>query len=292
MPQILEKRNIRYLLLGAAGLLAVIVYIVLPLAFLLPLLLFRPPEQPPVTEPVTTAPPSNLEKNPYAPEDFVLTEEGYLQCLSADASFGIDVSGFQGEIDWQQVQSAGVEFVFIRVGGRGYGKEGTLYTDDWAQAYYTGAKAAGLKVGAYFFSQAITPDEAQEEALLALEQIRHWQMDLPLVYDWEWVSSDARTAQLDGETLTLCTDRFCSTVREAGVEPMIYFNVNQGLYMLDLEQLYSYRFWLAMYDASTQFPYRVDYWQYSCSGTVPGIDTPVDLNLYLPIPDAGEDTLS
>ena len=235
--------------------------------------------------PVSQAEPILIEETPrdipYAPEDFVLNKEGFMECVSQPFTTGIDVSVYQGEIDWQAVKAAGVEYVFIRVGGRG-SQNGTLYVDDNAQNNYEGAKKAGLQVGAYFFSQAISVEEAQEEAEFALAQVKNWNMDLPLAYDWEWSEKGSRTDTMKRRLLTDCTEAFCQVIENAGLQPMIYFNVSQGLDMLDLEKLQKYPFWLAMYDGAMDFPYRVDYWQYSESGTVDGIDAKVDLNIYLP----------
>ena len=235
--------------------------------------------------PVPQAEPIHIEETPrdipYAPEDFVLNKEGFMECVSQPFTTGIDVSVYQGEIDWQAVKAAGVEYVFIRVGGRG-SQNGTLYVDDNAQANYEGAKKAGLQVGAYFFSQAISVEEAQEEAEFALAQVKNWNMDLPLAYDWEWSEKGSRTDTMKRRLLTDCTEAFCQAVENAGLQPMIYFNVSQGLDMLDLEKLQKYPFWLAMYDGAMDFPYRVDYWQYSESGTVDGINAKVDLNIFLP----------
>ena len=235
--------------------------------------------------PVPQAEPILIEETPrdipYAPEDFVLNKEGFMECVSQPFTTGIDVSVYQGEIDWQAVKAAGVEYVFIRVGGRG-SQNGTLYVDDNAHNNYEGAKKAGLQVGAYFFSQAISVEEAQEEAEFALAQVKNWNMDLPLAYDWEWSEKGSRTDTMKRRLLTDCTEAFCQVIENAGLQPMIYFNVSQGLDMLDLEKLQKYPFWLAMYDGAMDFPYRVDYWQYSESGTVDGIDAKVDLNIYLP----------
>lgn len=269
MPRLLRKRNIR---------LTVSVFGVLLSAGLLALIFLLPKPQP-QTEGETV--PFLLEENPYDPEDFVLDENGFMTCLSGESKLGIDVSGHQGEIDWQAVKASGVDFVFIRVGNRGT-TEGKLYPDGYAQDYYTGAKEAGLAVGAYFFSQAITVQEAQAEARYVLQQVKQWELELPIVFDWEWVSEDSRTANMDPELLTRCTEAFCQIIENAGFTPMIYFNYSQGLELLDLNRLADYYFWLALYEPDLVFPYRVDFWQYSCEGVVPGISGNVDLNLYLP----------
>jgi GH25 family lysozyme M1 (1,4-beta-N-acetylmuramidase) len=220
-----------------------------------------------------------LEENPYSPTDFVL-EKGYLTCTAGESVLGIDVSEFQLDIDWEQVKAAGVEFVFIRVGWRGT-ESGLLNADKRAQEYYDGAKAAGLQVGAYFFSQAVSIREAKEEADFALSVIEDWELDLPLVYDWEYVSDSARTANVDRRTLTDCTKAFCRQVEFHGYRPMAYFNTSQALHMLHLEELTEFEFWLAQYQSGLDFAYRVDCWQYTGQGSVPGISVPVDINLWL-----------
>lgn len=249
----------------AAGLLLVVL-----------LVIFRPTEAAP--QPTRPELPSRLPANPYSPADFALSEDGTVTCLTGQTVLGIDVSGFQGEIDWQQVKDSGVQFVFIRVGHRGT-TEGGLYADEAAQAYYTGAVSAGLQVGAYFFSQAITSEEARQEAAFTLEQIAGWELSLPVVYDWEWVDDQSRTAQVDGQTLTECTLAFCRRIADGGYVPMIYFNTHQALERLEMEALADYDFWLAQYDGALDFPYQVDFWQYSCTGSVPGISGSVDMNL-------------
>ena len=260
------------------GILALLASAVL---MLLLLGLMRPGPELPPTEPVTLPPKEpTLAPNPYGPEDFVKDDRGYLTCAAGNAVMGIDVSSYQGSIDWEQVRSAGVEYVFIRLGYRGT-TAGSLNADDRAQEYYRGANAAGLKVGGYFFSQAISVEEALEEAEFCLDMTRDWVMEMPLVYDWEYVDADARTADVDRRTLTDCTVAFCTAVEKAGRTPMIYFNTYQARDLLFLEELTAWRWWLALYDAPMTWPYRVDFWQYTNKGTVPGIGTDVDLNLWL-----------
>lgn len=220
-----------------------------------------------------------LVDNPLKPSDFTY-ENGYLTCTAGESVLGIDVSEYQLDIDWDAVKNAGVEFVFIRVGWRGL-TEGALNPDKRAQEYYDGAKRAGLSVGAYFFSQAISMEEAAEEARFALSVMDGWDLDLPLVYDWEYAGESARTAHVDRRTLTDCTRVFCRTVENAGYIPMIYFNSSQGMHLLHLEELTEFPFWLAQYMDGMDFPYRVDFWQYTAEGTVPGIQVPVDVNLWL-----------
>ena len=147
----------------------------------------------------------------------------YLTCLSTPSVLGIDVSRYQGKIDWQKVKDAGVEFVILRAALRGYGN-GQLYEDSMAQENYRGATEAGLKVGAYIFSQAISEEEAREEAQYLLDITRDWQLDMPLVFDWECLAEDYRTMGVDARALTDYTIAFCDAVKAAGRTPMIYYN--------------------------------------------------------------------
>ena len=220
------------------------------------------------------------EENPYDSLDFALDENGYLSCVTGESILGVDVSAWQENVDWQQVKSAGMEFAIIRIGGRGT-TEGALYPDSYLQTNYTGARNAGLQVGGYFFSQAITPEEAREEAEYALSLIDGMEMDMPIVYDWEYVDDQSRTANLDARTLTECTKAFCDTIRAAGYEPMIYFNENQSHKQMFLEELTQYPFWLASYTTNLDYPYKIDMWQYTSSGSVPGINGNADINLLL-----------
>lgn len=243
------------------------------------------PEQTTATAEATTEaatePTSPLPTNPYGANDFQFRGD-YLTCLAGPSILGIDVSSFQGEIDWEQVRQAGIEFAIIRIGGRSYGEEGNLYDDDNAYINYTGARAAGLQVGVYFFSQAISVEEAREEAQYVLERTEGWELDMPIVYDWEYINDTARTANVDQRTLTDCTLAFCRAIEKADREAMVYFNPTQVHKRFYLEELMGYHFWLAMYSDRMTFPHRVDMWQYTCEGTVPGIEGPVDINLYFP----------
>lgn len=230
------------------------------------------------TTPETTLPPPT--QNVFTPMDFGYEGE-YLTCLTAPSIRGIDVSAYQENVDWEQVKASGVEFVMIRLGYRGYSK-GTLAEDMCAQSHYQGAKAAGLKVGGYFFSQAITTQEAVEEAQYAMQIAKDWQLDMPLAYDWELAAPDARTNVVDARMLTDISKAFCETVEAAGFETMIYFNPDQSEKQMYLEELTDYGFWLAMYSDHMDYPYKVDMWQYTHTGSVPGIEGNADINLFFP----------
>ena len=220
---------------------------------------------------------SPIPESPYSPEDFVLVGD-YLQCTKGNTVLGIDVSSHQQAIDWQMVAASGVEFAFIRLGYRGY-ESGTLHEDAFARMNLVGAKAAGLKVGAYFFSQAVNTEEAKAEAEYALDILDGFQLDLPLVYDWEYISEEARTGGVDRRTLTDGTHAFCQAVENAGYRAMVYFNTSQGQFRLELEELGAYPWWLAKYNLTSEFFCRVDVWQYTDQGSVPGIKGNVDIDL-------------
>ena len=218
------------------------------------------------------------EKNPYGKLDFQY-EGRYLGCIKAGTMPGIDVSYYQGEIDWEQVKESGIEFTIIRIGYRGYGQEGKLVEDKMAFRNLKGALAAGQKVGVYFFSQATNVEEALEEADFVLKRIKGYDITMPVVFDWEYISEEARTAKVDPRTLTDCYLAFCGKLEEEGYTPMAYFNTHQSRKMMYLTELEDYPFWLALYSDRMTFPYRIEMWQYTDSGRVPGIEGNVDINL-------------
>ena len=191
---------------------------------------------------------------------------------------GIDVSSHQGKIDWEAVAQDGVEFAFIRVGFRGYGT-GKLVEDEMFEKNIEGAAAAGIKVGAYLFSQAVTSEELLEEADMVLRKLAPYRLDCPVVFDVEKVSGTARMNELSVEERTELTKLFCETVAAAGYKPMIYHNTEGGALMLDLTQLEEYDKWYACYSDQMFYPYEYKVWQYTDKGSVQGIETAVDMNI-------------
>lgn len=192
---------------------------------------------------------------------------------------GIDVSSFQGEIDWQRVKEDGIEFAIIRLGYRGYGT-GRIMLDDYYEANIQGALDAGLDVGVYFFSQAVSEEEAVEEAQIVLENIKNYNLTYPIIYDAEEIPSD--TARTDGLTVRQLTDNaiaFCEYIKAAGYPTMIYSNKRWLLTKLDLERLTDYDIWFAGYINIPEYPYDFKIWQYTESGTVDGIEGNVDMNI-------------
>lgn len=192
---------------------------------------------------------------------------------------GIDVSVYQGNIDWQQVKAAGVEFAMIRVGIRTYGGGEIKFDDNFAENLQ-GAADAGIKTGVYFFSQAVTVEEAVQEADAVLDAIAPYDISYPVVYDWEIIYDDsARTDEISVDMLTDCCIAFCERVEAAGYTPMIYQNKRTSLFKLDLPRLTKYDFWLAEYNEKPSYYYEYEMWQYSQTGRIPGIEGDVDLNI-------------
>jgi GH25 family lysozyme M1 (1,4-beta-N-acetylmuramidase) len=192
---------------------------------------------------------------------------------------GVDVSSYQHDIDWETVREAGVEFAFIRAGYRGYGS-GALAEDANFYQNIEGALAAGIDVGVYFYSQALTVEEAVEEADMVLNMVSGYSLTYPIVYDWEIVYGDsARTDSISVETLTDCTVAFCERIAAAGYTPMVYQNKRTSLLKLDLPELTDYDFWLAEYGDEATYYYNYDIWQYTSEGQIPGIEGDVDINI-------------
>lgn len=233
----------------------------------------------PETEPENpTIPP---DRNPYDRYDFQYNRNNFLLLQNLDSSPGIDVSAYQGNINWKAVASSGVEFAIIRLGYRGYGS-GKLVEDEYAQKNLTGAKDAGLKVGAYFFSQALDIQEADEEIQFMMKILGEHYLEMPIILDWEIPTSDARTAGMDARTLTDIQLHFCQVMEEKGYQPMVYFNWHQSENLYYLSELEGAPFWLALYQDRMTYPWKVEMWQYSDKGRVPGINGDVDLNVYMP----------
>lgn len=225
----------------------------------------------------------SLEKNDYTLDNLSILDTGeyqYLQDGQTISHKGIDVSSHQGKIDWEQVAADGVEFAFIRAVYRGYGT-GKLVEDEMFETNVEGAQAAGIKVGVYVYSQAITEEELLEEANLVLEKVAPYELQCPIVYDVEKVSSDnkGRMDQITVEERTNLTALFCETVENAGYRSMIYHNLEMGALFLDLTALEEYDKWFAYYSDDMYYPYAYDIWQYTSKGTVAGISSEVDLNI-------------
>ena len=180
----------------------------------------------------------------------------------------------------KKVKASGIDFAIIRLGYRGY-TEGSIYQDSNFESNIKEALDAGLEVGVYFFSQAITAKEAQEEADFVLSRLKGYDITFPVVFDWEALGkTSARTYGLDTDTLCECAVVFCDKVAAAGYTPMVYFTSYIGYIKYDLSRIMDYKFWFAQYSATPSFYYDYQMWQYTSRGKVDGISGDVDMNIY------------
>lgn len=204
-----------------------------------------------------------------------------LKCLDSykeKTSFaGIDVSKFQGNIDWNRVKAAGIDFVFIRVGYRGY-QYGTIVEDPYFETNIKGALAAGIDVGVYFFSQAVTEAEAREEAAWTAAKIAPYKITYPVVIDTEYVSG-GRANALSASARTAVVNAFCQQVKLEGYTPMIYASKSWLENNLIMGYLSGYEVWLARYAAAPEYTGSFQVWQYTSKGYVDGISGYVDRNI-------------
>lgn len=226
---------------------------------------------------------NDIPKNPYKVSSFHRDGDllGY-EDPEYEYQLGIDVSVFQGEIDWKKVKEQGISFAIIRAGYRGYGESGSLNEDELFKENIAGAKEAGLLVGAYFFSQAVSEEEAEEEAEYVLSLLEGIKLDLPLVFDEEIIKNDdARTDAVLLSQYTKNALAFFEKIKAAGYEPMLYANLISECLVYDLEQMEGIPVWFAGYDAFPMTPYEFEYWQYTESGKLEGIESPVDLNIQI-----------
>ncbi|MDO5117618.1 MAG: glycoside hydrolase family 25 protein [Eggerthellaceae bacterium] len=205
---------------------------------------------------------------------FMYVVDGKQQFLT-----GIDVSDHNHYIDWRNVSLDGIDFAFVRAGNRGY-TEGWLYEDERFEENYTRAKANGLFVGVYIFSQAVSEEEAIEEADFVLGLLHGRSLDLPIVFDWESIAdAQARTDDVSPSTLTSCALAFCKRIEAAGYQPMIYTNLKDSS-RYEISRLDAYPVWFAQYGVSEpQASFDITMWQYTSSGSVYGVEEDVDLDI-------------
>ena len=192
---------------------------------------------------------------------------------------GIDISKFQEHVDFDRVKRAGIDFVMLRAGFRGYGS-GQLVVDEYFMDNIKRATDAGLQIGIYFFSQAITKEEAVEEANFVLQLIEDYDVKYPIAYDMEIIENDScRVENLSRTERTDITKAFLDTVRDAGYEAMVYGEKEWFIKQLDLSKLTAYDFWLAQPGDIPDYPYKFSMWQYSQNAIVDGINGYVDMDI-------------
>ncbi len=191
---------------------------------------------------------------------------------------GIDVSKWNGEIDWDRVKSAGVEFAIIRAGYRG-SVTGSLVEDPMFAANIKGASASGVPVGVYFFTQAVNEVEAVEEASAVIRLIREYQLEYPVFIDTEGAGGNGRADGLDQDTRTLVCEAFCRTIVNAGYEAGVYASRHWYNNNLHVSQLENYNIWLAEYRSTPLYQGYYQMWQYTSKGSIDGIAGNVDMNI-------------
>lgn len=235
----------------------------------------------------------NVLRSEFSEEEFA--KSGQVVTYSGDkfeTSWGIDISEHQHEIDWEKVGNSEVSFAIVRVGYRGY-SVGSLFEDEFFRSNIEGAVQNGIDVGVYFFSQAITVEEAKQEAQFVLDLIAGYDITLPVFFDWETIGTEpARTDEVSPKILTDCAIAFCEEISGAGYTPGIYMYRYLGYYSYDLARVSDYTIWMGAIGDYPDFYYSHDIWQYSISGQIDGISTDVDLNLrFIPIISAEENLL-
>lgn len=224
----------------------------------------------------------DLAFNSYEDGNFITEEGGFVSYQQEGETLtkkGIDVSKYQGEIDWAAVKSDGVDYAIIRVGIRGY-SEGGILEDEFFRRNIEGAIANEIPVGVYFFTQALNEAEALEEADFVIGMLQDYSLTYPVYLDIEDVKKEnCRTNGLTAAERTENAKVFLEAVRAAGYQPAIYGNMKTYLLMLDLAELEQYDKWFAGYTLPIYYPYEYKMLQYSEKGRVAGISGQVDVNI-------------
>ncbi len=206
------------------------------------------------------------------------TEIKKAQAVTGSSTLGIDVSKWQGEIDWDKVKNAGIDFVIIRCGYRG-SVTGSLVEDPYFLQNIRGATSSGLKVGVYFFTQALNEVEAVEEASMVVSLLGNYELQYPVFIDTEGAGGEGRADNLDAETRTTVCEAFCRTIENAGFEAGVYASRNWYNNNLNTSELEDYVIWLAEYRSAPLYQGYYRMWQYTSKGKVDGIEGNVDMNI-------------
>lgn len=232
----------------------------------------------------TLIPEFDLPLNRYDKKKFV-EKDGFLRYNDSNARLGVDVSEYQGDINWAEVKDAGIDFALLRLGYRGT-TQGLLNLDEKFEQNFQGATDAGVFVGVYFFSQAVSESEARAEADFVIETLGGRKTAYPIVFDWEPpVPSDQLPAEtlraydVKGTEATKFGAAFCERIKEAGYRPCVYTNKYMAYTFFDLDQWKDYDLWYAEYEKAPSLYYDFRIWQYTDAGTVPGIEGGVDVNI-------------
>ncbi len=230
---------------------------------------------------------ANVTRNEYDwAKDFYVQEGGlyknYYKNGVASGTAGIDVSEFQGDIDWTKVKAAGIGKAFLRVGYRGYGADGKITQDAKYNDNVAGAIDAGISTGVYFYSEAVNYAEGAEEANFCLQQIKDHNITEPVVCDTEYMYGvNARANGISSDNRTDAILGFCETIEKAGYTPMVYASRDWFIKNINIDKIGKYKLWLAAYETPV-FPYHTEGYQYSNQGYVDGISSAkVDLDVFM-----------
>lgn len=233
----------------------------------------------------------NVPRNDIKEDQIVKDEDGTMHYMVDGVDRGIpmiDVSEYQGVIDWSKVAASGIKYAMIRAGYRGYGS-GKLVEDKYVDDNIKGAAAAGIKFGVYFFSEAVNEAEAREEAQVCIKHLAGYKPDLPIVVDVEHIGyDDARADALDKKTRTDVTLAFVDEVKQAGYKPMLYTGLLAYFHYLDQSRICDLPLWYAFYSENLYFPYKFKCWQYTDSATVPGINGKCDMSIWMGVDPLAE----
>lgn len=233
----------------------------------------------------------NLNKNNFDLTKFTYPQENestgklegtadYVLENGTKARKGIDVSTYQGDINWQQVKNTDIDFAIIRLGFRGY-ETGKIVLDNKYENNVQGSINAGIDTGVYFFTEAINEKEAIEEADFVIENLKGYNINMPVVLDVEESASPdkTRTKDVTPEQRTKNVIAFCERIEQAGYKTMIYGNLKSFMIMMKFEELEKYDKWFAYYRFPFHFPYKIKMWQYTSTERVDGINGDVDVNI-------------
>lgn len=222
-----------------------------------------------------------MEKNTY---DFtnLVSNDGKMKYYSDGKKIsylGVDISRYQKDVDFEALKSDGIDFVMLRVGARGY-KTGEIQIDEYFHENIKKASEAGLDIGVYFFSQAVTQEEAIEEAQLVLDNIKEYEILYPIAYDMEFIENDtARVETLTRDERTTVAAAFLNHINNSGYTPMLYGDTEWLVKRIDVAKFNASCIWLAEEADIPKYPYRYEMWQYTTQGQVRGINGFVDLNI-------------
>ena len=225
----------------------------------------------------------SLAKTEYSTGNFSRDANGFMTYSDENATktyTGIDLSRYNSDVDFAKAKASGIDYAMIRCGYRAYGS-GLLVKDTSFETYITSALTNNVDVGVYFYTQAVTKDEAIEEANYVLDLIRPYKVTYPVAIDVEAIENDSfRQEKLSASELTDIVIAFCDTIKSAGYTPLIYCNLLYFMDNVELSRLEAYDKWFAGYQtAAPYYPYKYTMWQYTSTGTVPGVSGNVDINI-------------